>query len=54
MRLRLVKDDGPKPWAVILEGPEGEQIAKRDYATREAAEKGRDKLFQDMRGEANG
>lgn len=51
MRLRLIRDSGPKPWAVILEGPEGEQIAKRDYKTREAAEKARDDMFRDLRGE---
>ena len=54
MRLRLIRDDGPKPWAVILEGPLGEQISKRDYKTREAAEKARDQLAADMRGETHG
>lgn len=51
MRLRLVKDGGPKPWAVILEGPEGAQLVKRDYKTREAAETARDTLAKEMRGE---
>lgn len=52
MRIRLVSDQGKKPWAVIIEGPNGEQIEKRDYQSRETAEKGRDKLARDLRGES--
>lgn len=51
MRIRLVSDQGKKPWAVIIEGPNGEQIEKRDYQSRKTAEKGRDKLARDLRGE---
>ncbi len=54
MRLRLIRDGGPREWAVVLEGPNGERIAKRDYATRKAAEKARDRLAAEMRGETNG
>lgn len=51
MRLRLIRDGGSKPWAVILEGPLGDQILKRDFKTRAAATEARDKLFREMRGE---
>lgn len=50
MKIRLVKDGGAKPWAVIVEGPDGSQIEKRDYKTREAAEEGRDRIAADLRG----
>lgn len=51
MRFRVVNEGGAKPWAVIVEGPTGEQLDKRDYKTREAALKGRDTLFKAWRGE---
>lgn len=52
MRIRLVSDKGKKPFAVIVEGPSGEQITKRDYQSREAAEKGRKRIAQGLTLEA--
>lgn len=51
MKFRVIKDKGAKPWALIIE-ENGVQIEKRDYTTQGAAEKARDKLFAEMRGEA--
>ena len=50
MLFRIIKDAGAKKWALIIE-ENGVQIDTRDYASQAAAEKGRDKLFAEMRGE---
>lgn len=53
MRIRLVSDQGKKPFAIIVEGKDGEQVLKRDYQTREAAEKGRRKIASGLTGETD-
>lgn len=50
MRFRIVSDGGKKPFALIIEENDA-QIMKRDYTTQKAAEKARDKLLAEMRGE---
>lgn len=50
MKFRIVRDGGAKKWALIIEENDV-QIEKRDYTSQAAAEKARNKLFAEMRGE---
>lgn len=53
MKVRLVSDDDGKSWAVIVEGG-GEELSRREYKTREAALKARERLLTEMRGTSDG